>query len=417
MMKSISRAPYPLSAIRTLALHAQGLAVPPQTLPTLDTLCRTVEQIGCVQIDTLHMVRRSQYVVLWSRLGCYHPADLDRLVYDPAHRRLFEYWLHAASIVPLVDYSYRLPYMRRFADGDGWWPDWAKQPENSALVQAVLERIRGEGALRNADFEHEAGARSGWWDWKPAKHALEHLYNLGELMITNRVNFQRVYDLRERVLPDWVDRTEPTPEETRRHLIERSARALGTGEPGHAADYAYEVRRPAARETINHLLADGHLIEIQGILADGQSHPLIVHRDHLPLLAQAADGTLQAHHTTFLSPFDSLFWARGRDQAFWNFRQVLEAYKREPDRIWGYFCLPILHRDRLVGRFDPKLERKTGTLRLKALYLEPGIEPADDRIADIAGAMRDFLAFHNARNLVIERSDPPEFGQKLSAAL
>jgi uncharacterized protein YcaQ len=159
------------------------------------------------------------------------------------------------------------------------------------------------------------------------------------------------------------------------------------------------------------------LVEIEAELADGESHTLVVHRDHLPALEQAADGALRAERTTFLSPFDSLFWARDCDQQVWGFRQTLEAYKPEPQRIWGYYCLPILHGDRLVGRFDPKLERKTGTLRLKALYLEPGIDPADDLIADIAGALRDFMAWHEARDLVIERSDPAEFGQKLLAAL
>jgi uncharacterized protein YcaQ len=410
---------YPLAAVRTLALHAQGLTAPSGTEPppSLDAIYRAVEQIGCVQIDTLHMVRRSQYITLWSRLGRYDPADLDRLIYDPAERRLFEYWLHAASIIPLRDYRYRLVKMRLFSEGHGWWPEWAKKPENVALCQGVLDRVREEGPLRASDFEHDGSPRGSWWDWKPAKHALEHLYNRGDLMIGSRANFQRVYDLRERVLPDWVDQTEPTPDETHRALVERSARALGVCEAGQLAEYAYDVRRTEARRIAAGLVRAGVLVEIEAELADGLTHALLVHRDHLPALEQAADGALRAERTTFLSPFDSLFWARGRDEALWNFRQVLEAYKREPQRIWGYFCLPILHRDRLVGRFDPKLERKTSTLRLKALYLDPGADPDDDLIADVARAMRDFLAFHSARTLVIERSDPPAFGEKLLAAL
>jgi uncharacterized protein YcaQ len=156
---------------------------------------------------------------------------------------------------------------------------------------------------------------------------------------------------------------------------------------------------------------------VEGELASGKTQTLITHRDHLPLLEQAAEGSLRAERTTFLSPFDSLFWARGRDQMFWDFKQALEAYKPAPQRLWGYFCLPILHRDRLVGRFDPKLERKNGTLRLRALYLDQGITPDDELIADVAAAMRSFLAFHDAKNLIIERSDPPEFGEKLLAAL
>jgi hypothetical protein len=133
----------------------------------------------------------------------------------------------------------------------------------------------------------------------------------------------------------------------------------------------------------------------------------------MPLLHQAADGALAAQRSTFLSPFDSLFWARDRDEQLWGFRQHLEAYTPAPKRQWGYFCLPILHRDRLVGRFDPKLERQARLLRLKALYLEPGLEPDDELVSDVAGALRDFMCFHQADNLVIERSQPAELGARL----
>ena len=152
-------------------------------------------------------------------------------------------------------------------------------------------------------------------------------------------------------------------------------------------------------------------------LADGADHELVVHRDNLPLLQRAADGELRPRRTTFLSPFDSLFWASGRDRQFWRFRQVLECYKPQPQREWGYFCLPILDRDRLVGRFDPKLERATGLLRFKKLYLEPGVQPSARLTAAVARALRDFMRFHDARDLAVEHSDPPDFAAKLTTAL
>ena len=139
----------------------------------------------------------------------------------------------------------------------------------------------------------------------------------------------------------------------------------------------------------------------------------MVHRDNLPLLEQAADGALKAGRTTFLSPFDSLWWASRRDEQLWGFHQSLEAYLPAPKRQYGYFCLPILHKDRLVGRFDPKLERKTGTLRLKTLYLEPGIEPEEELVTAIAARMHDFMEFHQARDLAIERSEPAGFAEEL----
>lgn len=408
----------PLSTVRTLALHAQGLTTPngAEPTPSPEPIYDLADRLTCLQIDTLHVVQRSHYVTLWSRLGQYDPADLDRLIYDPNQRRLFEYWYHAASIIPLTEYRYRAETLRYFHEGGGWWHGWADNPDNRAVIDQVHALIRAEGARRAADFDHDGDRRGSWWDWKPAKHALEHLYNTGDLMIANRVNFQRVYDLRERVLPEWVDTTPPTRDETHRHVLERAARAVGIGDAGHIADYAY-MKKGEAAPTIAALAADGVLFEVEVESANGSARTLLVHRDHRPALDQIAGGAIRAARTTFLNPFDSLFWAKGRDQLMWGFRQTLEAYRKAPDRIWGYYCLPILWRDRLIGRFDPKLNRKTGALRLEALYLEPGIAPDDDLIADVAAAMRDFMAWHGARDLVIDKSDPAAFGEKLLAAL
>ena len=411
--------PYPLTAVRSLALHTQGLTTPLGTgaLPTPSAINEVVERVGCVQIDTLHMVRRSHYVVVWSRLGRYDPADFDRLVYDADKRLLFEGWQHVASIIPLRDYRYQMPlndHLRH--EPSDWFKQWLAQEVNSELLPSVLERIRREGALRAADFEYHGPRRGSWWDWKPAKTALEFLYSFGDLMIADRKNFQRVYDLTERILPQWVDTRKPTSEERDRFWIEQGARALGMCQPMQAADYSYR-KRTQVKSLVEALMAEGVLVPVEATLADGKTHSLVVHRDNLELLQQAAEGGIRAERTTFLSPFDSLFWGRGRDEQFWGFRNLLEAYKRAPDRVWGYYCLPILHRDRLVGRFDPKLERQAGLLRLKALYLEEGMAPDEELITDVATAMRDFLAFHGAKDLVVEKSQPNDFGAKLLKAL
>jgi uncharacterized protein YcaQ len=161
------------------------------------------------------------------------------------------------------------------------------------------------------------------------------------------------------------------------------------------------------------LIKDGLLIQIQGILETGETAQLLIHRDNLSLLEQAADGALKAERTTFLSPFDNLWWASRRDELLWGFHQSLEAYLPAAKRVYGYFCLPILQRDRLVGRFDPKLERKNGILRIKTLFLEPGIKPDEILVQDIAASMRDFMAFHSANELIIEHSEPADFSTKL----
>ena len=190
---------YPLEAVRTLALYTQRLTAPLGAEPavTPETLYATIDHLGCVQIDTLQIVQRSQYLVLWSRLGIYNTADLDHMAYGDAgaSRRLFEYWMHSACLIPLTDFRYRLPAMNRYRQQDKWFHGWKDNPDNQALMKAVLERVQREGALRAADFEHSGTRQSKWWDWQPAKHALEQLYNEGALMIAGRMNFQRVYDL------------------------------------------------------------------------------------------------------------------------------------------------------------------------------------------------------------------------------
>jgi len=410
----------PLKVARTLALHTQGLTVPngSEPIPDIEALYAAVEQIGCVQIDTLHVVHRAQYLTLWSRLGSYDPIDFDRLIADPEHRRLCEDWWHAASMIPLKNYRYTLPHKAKFHEGGTDWEDgrWLPKPENRTLMFDVLERVRSEGPLRAADFEGDGVRRGSWWDWKSAKTALEYLWARGDLMIAQRTNFQKVYDLTERVMPEWVDQTPPTQEEVYRYRIEQGAKALGICEPAQVAEYAY-LKRGVVKPFVTEMVHKG-LIEMLKVEAhDNRLIEMIVHRDNLHLLEQISDGALKAKRTTFINPFDSLLWARGRDQRLWGFHTRLEAYKPKEQRTWGYYCLSIVHHDRLVGRFDPKLERKSGVLRLKALYLEPGIDPDERLVADVATAMQDFIAFHEAKELVIEQSQPQEFGKKLLTAI
>jgi len=409
---------YPVTALRTLALFAQNLHIANENdlQPDPETIYRLVDRIGCVQIDTLHMVRRSQYLVPWSRLGAFDPTILDALASGP-ERRLFEGRQHAACIIPLSEYRYQLPHQRRVReDPADFSRTWLSDPNNVALTRSVLARIQQEGALRTSDFDGDGHKRSSWWDWKPAKHALEQLFARGDLMIAGRDKFQRRYDLTERVLPKWVDTHEPGATERDRFWVERGAKALGACLPRHAGDYTW-MGVSRSRPMVEALVRDGILISIQGSLANGQTAELVIHRDNLPLLEQASDGALRAMRTTFLSPFDNLLWAARRDEIFWGFHQALECYLPAHKRVYGYLCLPILHRDRLIGRFDPKLERKTRILRIKALYLEPGVRPDEELLRDTAFAMRDFMTFHEASELVIEHSQPAAFGKKLMSVL
>jgi uncharacterized protein len=409
---------YPLSDLRTVALAAQGLHKPlaASTPFAREDIFNLVDQIGCVQIDTLNMVRRSQYLVPWSRLGTYDPTDFDALM-SPIERRLFEGWEHAACIIPLKEYRYQMPHQRNLREHPtNWYNRWLNETVQKDFVPEVLERIRREGALRVSHFESEGHKGGTWWNWRPAKVALEFLFAFGDLMVSDRVNFQRVYELTERVLPDWVDRTEPTVEERDRFWVERGAKANGVGLPRHAGDYTW-MKVTKSRPIVEELMEAGILLPITGEVEGGKTAELVVHRDNLPLLEMAAEGSLKAERTTFLSPFDNLFFAQGRDELLWGFRKAIEAYLPATKRIYGYYCMPILHHDRLVGRFDPKLYRKEHRLNLVALYLEPGIELTEELVKDTALAMQDFMRFHEATELTIERSEPAAFSQELLRAM
>ena len=408
---------YPLKAIRALALESQLLASPniSPSPPDPDSIFKTVDHLGAVQIDTLHVVARSHYLVIWSRLGSFDPGIIDDLAFR--ERRLFEGWQHAACFVPMHEYRYQMPLQRSLREEPSdWYTRWLHQQHHAETVAIVRERIQREGALRVSDFERGDHPPGTWWNWRPAKVALEYLYAFGDLMIADRLKFQRVYDLTERILPAWVDLTEPTRLQRNRFWLERGAKALGAGLQRNPLDYTW-MKLGAGRPILAELLREGGLVEVQGHLSDGQTGTLIIHPDNLAVLQRAADGEIRPGRTTFLSPFDNLFWAQGRDQAFWGFRQRLEAYTPAHKRVYGYFSLAILHKDRLVGRLDPKIERKSGLLRIKSLHLEPGIKPGSELLAGVADAMRDFMAFHQARDLVIEASNPPEFGLKLMRAM
>jgi len=409
---------YPLHALRALALHATALDVSNEEQPPAgrEDVFAMVDRLGAVQIDTLQMVARANHLTMWSRLGSYDPTHFDSMANEPENRRIFEGWFHAACFIPLHEYRYQLPQQRQMREnGHRWYTEWFNQPGNSELMQAILDRIRAEGALRATSIEGEKLKHGTWWDWRPEKLALEHLYGYGELMISGRVKFQRVYDLTERVLPAWVDAAEPTMLERDRFWLLRGARALGACLPRNAADYTW-MKLTRARPLIADLVREGALLEVQGETLQGIT-TLVVHPSNLPLLEKAADGEIPAMRTTFLNPFDNLWWAHGRDEAFWGFRQRLEAYYPAARRVYGYYCLPILHKDRLVGRFDPKLERKTGLLRLKALHLEPGVNPDEQLISNVAVTMRDFMSFHHASDLLIEKSAPAGFGDRLARAM
>ncbi len=402
------------AAARALLLAAQGLQErPPEPVCKADVLA-AIRRMGLLQIDTISVVARSPYLVLWSRVGEYEPRLLDELLAEGA---LFEYWSHAACFLPMEDYAIYRRWMLDYAAGDSWrWvPGEGEQPE---VIARVLMRIREQGAARSADFQCDHKRVYHWWDWKPEKIALERLFYAGTLMIARREGFQRVYDLHERVLPDWDDARTLTHEEGRKALAMKAVRALGlarvkwlAGSTGYFGNY---LRPQDVRAILKEATSTG---EVLAVTVAGSDEPAYVHRDNCSLLEQAADGALSSTVTTLLSPFDPVVSDRARTREMFGFDYRIETYTPAAQRRYGYFSLPILHRGNLVGRLDAKAHRREGRFEVKSLHLEAETPVTETLIAELAGTLTAFAQWHKTPEIVLRPSNPPDFGVALQAAL
>ena len=397
-----------LTAARALHLAAQGLLQPRRRKARQPDLMDAIRQMGVLQIDTIHAVARSPYLVLWSRLSDYPQPWLEQALADG---ELFEYWAHEACFVPIEDYGlYRHRMLNPEAMGWKYSATWMK--ERRADVDAVLDHIRANGPTRSSDFERADGqAGGGWWSWKPEKRSLEVLFTTGALMIAARHNFQRIYDLAERVLPDWDDARMPADDEMRRVLVLKAVKAMGCARGAWISDY-FRTRPP--RLDPETLVEEGLLLRAW---VDDWDDPIYVHPDHAALLESAAAGALAPTLTTILSPFDPVVWDRRRALELFNFDYRLECYTPADKRRYGYFTLPILRRGALVGRVDAKAHRRDGVFELKSLVLEPGVRISDRFTRDIAGALQRLANWHACPQIQVAQATPESFGPLLQAAL
>ncbi|MEM4989677.1 crosslink repair DNA glycosylase YcaQ family protein [Collimonas sp. H4R21] len=396
-------------AARALQLAAQGLLSPVRKKAVKQDVLAAIRQMGVLQIDTIHVVARSPYLVLWSRLGNYQPCWLDELLEE---RRLFEYWAHEASFLPIEDYGL---YRHRMIDpGSMGWKYSAKwMEEHGAAIELLLQHIRRHGPVRSADFKRTDGKGGGWWEWKPEKRSLEVLFTAGRLMIAKRHNFHRIYDLAERILPDWDDARMPSTAETQRTLLLKAVQAMGIAKASWIGDYFRTAKsRPSPDPEI--LADDGSLLRAT---VDGWQQPLYIHPAHRELALAAAGGLLKPSATSLLSPFDPLVWDRKRALELFDFDYRLECYTPEAKRSYGYFTLPILHRGALAGRLDAKAHRSQGVFQVKALYLEPGTRTSQRFVTELAATLRRFAAWHGTPQVAIDQCTPRAFRSMLKAAL
>ncbi len=359
---------------RRVAVAAQGFGGPRATGPVGGhALRRVLQRIGLVQIDSVNVLVRAHYLPLFSRLGAYDTVVLDRAAHY-APRRLFEYWGHEASLLPVELYPLLRWRMER-ASADAWGGMQRVSRERPELLERLVEDVRERGPISASELAADEAPRTGpWWDWSDVKSALEFLFWSGRLTSARRRGFERLYDLPERVLPRAVLAL-PTPSvgDAQRELVRVAARALGVAAERDLRDY-FRLPTIEARARIAELVEAGELlpVSVEGWRTQGYLHP-------------AARVPRRVDACALVGPFDSLVWNRDRTERIFDFRYRIEIYVPKPKRVHGYYVLPFLLGDRLVARIDLKADREAGVLRVQAAHGEPAAPP------ETAGALREQL--------------------------
>lgn len=321
-----------------------------------------IRQLGYVQIDTISVVERAHHHTIWSRIEKYDKNWLDELL--ERDRAIFEFWGHAASYLPMEDFRYSLPRMRRFPDTTSWEREFFERYKH--LFDNVRARVTAEGPLGAKDFPDTPGqkASSGWGTGKPEKIALELLLWKGELMVHRRDRFQRVYDLTERVIPAWVDTSYPSESELLAHYILRALAALGIATLSDLQTYFMQPSKNHFSFRLQELLEDGKITKVS---VAGQQDEYYCLPEYL---SAPAIGNKTSKRAYLLSPFDNLTILRPRLSRLFGFEYSLECYVPPQKRKYGYWCLPILYGDKFVGRLDCKANRAAGQMEVKSLHWE-----------------------------------------------
>ena len=404
MSKSISQQ----TALRII-LHAQLLDGRTRIRKGKAGVAQVVDHLGYVQIDTISVIERAHHHTLWTRVPGYRPEHLHQA--HAIDRAVFEYWGHAASYLPLKDYRFYLPMMKSFYDAkNSWYRGWGER--YGGYLEPVLRRIREEGPLAARDFENLAARGQGpWWDWKPAKAALETLFWRGELMIRERRGFERIYDLTERVLPAGTDTRLPSADELGRFIVRRALGALGVAGEREIRDYIRIGDRHIVAAALKEMLAAG---EIACLGVEGRPGAVYA----LPALL-AASGRLRAGQpgVRLLSPFDNLAIDRRRLKERFDFNFAFECYVPKHKRTHGYFVLPILFGENIVGRLDPKADRPNRTLVIRSLAVAPEFAGTAGLVLQLGRALGEFARFNGCEKVVLENVRPGKILASLKKAL
>jgi uncharacterized protein YcaQ len=377
---------------RRIALLSQGLHGAVNFSWNAEGASRLLEHLSYVQIDTISVVERAHHHIFWARIPTYRANDLHSLM---GQGRAFEYWSHAASYIPMRDFRFSLPKKKEYLQGKKHW--FVPTPEHAKWRRRILARIKAEGPLPTRAFEGASTGEGGWGGAKPSKQALGQLFMEGNLMVSGRQGFAKLYDLSERVIPESVNTTYPKPAEVARHLIESAIRAHGFARAEEIFYLRSREMKQAGTKEIARMKQEGLLV---GMSVEGVKEPYLVSPESWGSLVHSADSFRGI--TRILSPFDGLLIQRKRLAELFNFDYLIECYVPEAKRKFGYFVLPILDGDRLIGRLDAKAFRKEKRLEVRSLHAEAKVKPAALR-ESIRGALTDFGVFNGCTEIVLPR--------------
>ncbi|HEX7588649.1 MAG TPA: crosslink repair DNA glycosylase YcaQ family protein [Anaerolineae bacterium] len=401
---------------RQLAIMRQHLAGK-QAPANKRSILNIVRDLGCLQIDPISAVARSPYLVLWSRLGAYDPADLHTLLWHD--RKLFEYWAHCASIVLTEDFPIHSWLMRNHASDDSLWSsrvrEWLK--DNRSLLRAVMNRIRRQGPIPSRDLA-EAGAAprawisTGWTSGRNVSRMLDFLWMQGKIMVAGRDGLQKTWDLSERCLPEWTPREKWSEREIVRAAAQRSLRALGVATAQQISRHYVRGRYPNLQNALDELETEKRIEQVQIVEDDATWRGVwYIHADDL-LLLDRMDQKWEPR-TTLLSPFDNLICDRARTQLLFGFDYTIEIYVPAAQRKYGYYVLPILHGDQLIGRIDSKMDRQQNLLQINAVYAEPNAPKTKRTARAIADAIEELGTFLGASEISVSHRVPAAWKRDL----
>lgn len=386
------------SQARRIILHAAGLSKKEPFGTGMEAVYRVIDHLGYVQLDTNYVVERAHHHALFTRVPDYETEWLTALCDDG---EVFEYFTSDAGFLPMHDFRFSLPVKKAFATQGS-----PLTKVQSDLMKQILDQVERDGAVMVGDFENDRiEASSGWWDWRPAKVALEKLYLEGKLMISRNSAFQKVYHLPLEVVPPDTDQTMPSAEEYARYVIKRTLGALGISSVKEMAWRARRVKGNLVKKELEKMLQGQ---EVKKVMVDGVKGPLF-------MLSDTEVNVNIEEEVFILSPFDILNVFRFRLKDFFDFDYQIECFVPAPKRKFGYFSLPILAGERFIARMDAKADRKKKTLIVHNLHFEP-IEIDEITIGKFVDNLKEFILFNKCNDVIFKKSNRNDLLKCISKA-